>query len=71
MANLLEPAKSYYIDNCPVLHVTKDMETEHPEGFGDHPDMFAIEVMDGKYVNVDVPSNNNPVNIYHTGEIKI
>ena len=34
MAQLLEPAKYYYVDNCPCLTKTKDMaEDEHPEGF--------------------------------------
>ena len=71
MAQLLEPAKYIYVDNNPCLSVTKDMETEHPEGFDDHPDMFVYELMEETLMNVDVPSNNNPINIYHTGEIKV
>lgn len=72
MAKLLEPAKYYYVDNCPCLVKTKDMaEDEHPEGFDDNPDMFLYELKETSYMNVDVPSNNNPVNIYLTGEIKV
>ena len=70
MASILKPTKEIFIDNCPVLHVTDNMPTEHPPGFDEYPNFFCIEVFENTRVDVEVPSDNNPLGIKLTGNIK-
>ena len=71
MAKILTPTKEYYVDNCPVLHMNEEVEGDHPLGFDEYPQFFLYEVDDGTRLDVEVPSNNNPVSINLTGNIKL
>lgn len=71
MAKLLTPTKEYNIDNCPCLHVADSSLEEHPEGFDDYPQFFVYEVFDQTRTEAECPSDNNPLLINHTGNIKL
>jgi hypothetical protein len=43
---------------------------EHPAGFDEYPQHFLFEVLDETRVDTEVPSNNNPLSINLTGNMK-
>lgn len=71
MATLLTPSKSLFIDDCQCLHMNNNINGDHPSGFDDHPDKFVIEVFDETRIDSEVPSDNNPLLINITGNIRI
>ena len=71
MATMLNPSKEYYVDNCRCLHMNVEVEGDHPSGFEDFPQFFLYEVDDDTRLDVEVPSNNNPVSINLTGNIRL
>lgn len=71
MAKILTPTKDYYVDNCPVLHINEETEGEHAEGFEENPNLFLYELDDSTRLDVECPSDNNPVSIYVTGNTRM
>jgi len=71
MATILKPTKDYFVDNCQCLTRPVGMtDDKHPLGYDVYPQFFVYELFAGTRVNVEVPSDNNPVSIYHTGLIR-
>lgn len=71
MANLLKPAKEYHIDNCPILEVDSRDSGEHHEDFNLYPQYFLYETFEDTRIDVECPSDNNPVPINITENIKL
>jgi hypothetical protein len=69
MASITNPNKKYLIDNCPVVTINSS-SSDHPEEFDEYPNLFAIELFNDTATAAEAESENNPVPMYHTGNIK-
>lgn len=70
MATISRPTRALWVDNCPIGHVASKNTTDMPDDFMTYPDFFYMTLLDDTATEYNTPSENNPMKMYITTDIK-